>query len=835
MLYRFKEQVSTALAAQKEGFTGSEWDVVLVEAGWSLNRGESGFPRYYPADALKKRVSLFEGLSANIFLFGDKLDHLPDEALRRLPEGYAANKIGYYHDVRFGNFTRPDGTKGEGIIGRLHILEGAKWLRENMLDAWTNGQTKLYQFSIDADGESQIGSVEGRPAEIITNIISALSTDVVSKAAAGGGVLRVAASAQGEATVDKLLSLLKAHRARWLEGYTGPTNGQSQSDYVMGIFQGNLAKAKDVLASAALKEGVATADLARGVQSIGHIITMLREGKVEEAEAALEGWLPKHAALTEGEKDVLAISDYSLPGEKAAPAAPAPAAPAPAAAAPAGDPARVAESVNDKTAARLDRLERREKRIEVVEKLKESGLPDRAQKMVLDQVEGHLLADDLTTRVAEAITSQREYLTSLRETGQVVGLGHGHGGGGSVQITADEHQKHCDAMLGFFNNDNKRVNGVKPFTSLHESYITVMRPRQHLSRKQLADRIMFCMGRAVAGRPEDDCEDHVQALRESWSSHVGRRILESIATPDWTVAFGDAMFKRLQRETTDANRNDWQDLVSSRESNQDINNPVKIFRTGGIKPMPIVAEKAAYQELDPVTPTEESTDLILNKHGGLVKVSWEAMLADSARAVRQIPVKLGRASAKTIQKAAFDPIELNETTQDAVSLFNSEHNNLVATALSYATIVTGVLQLRNQTELDSGDKLGLEPEFLWVPNELEATAVEILESLVKVTTNEDGTVRSFINRLGIQVRKSVSLGRTSATEVFAYLTARRGDSEGIAIGFLNGKETPDVFVQGPNETPTSGEAFTSDTLTFKSRMPVEAVAVDHRFAQRIGA
>ena len=910
MLYRFKEHVATALAAQPDALTGKEWDVVLIEAGFSLNRGESGRPRYYPAEALRDAVPLFEGLKANIFLFGDRLDHLPDAALTRMPEGYAANQVGFYHKVRFAAFTRPDGTKGEGIIGKLHILEGCDWLRRNMLDAWKQGQSKLYQFSIDADGESQLGVMEGKDAEIITRIVAADSTDVVSKGAAGGSILRLAASGRvveatalgdfitaeadrknitdeqlasgagisvstmqqikrgeivrppdnrirgiarvlgtsfdrllnlipedlresapdGAFNMDKLLALLKTHRARWLEGYK-ETDGQSQSDFLMGIFQGNPGKAKDVLATTALSESDKTQDVARGVEALGKVVTLLKEGKVDDATAILEGWLPKHAALSEGEAPALALSDYGIPA--AAPAAPAAAAAGTVdpAAAPAAAPAAVGvkESVPS-IEVRLAAIEKRERLLECRHQLAGSKLPDNAQARCLTVMESLVGQDDYMAKLQLTITSEREYIASLRESGAVVGLGHGHGGeGGRVSVGADEQAKFGQAMDGYFNNNGKNVGGVKRFYSIHEAYVQIMKPREHLSRKALADRILLCMGQAVANRSADETEDHITALKESWSSFVSKRILESIGVPDFAVAFGDAMFRRMQRETTDANRNDWQDLVTSRESNQDLDNPVKIFRTGGIQVMPVVAAKGVYQELDPVTPTEESTDLILEKRGGTVEVTWEAVLADQNRVIRSIPVKLGRSAAKTVQKAAFDPMELNENTQDGNPLIVAGHNNLVAGALTYATLVTAVLTMRNQTELDSGDKLGLTPAILWVPTELEATAVEILESLVKITANEDATVRSFVNKLGIKPRVSVSLGRTGATQVRAWLTAEIGDSEGIAIGFLNGKETPDLFVQGPNETPTSGAAFSSDILTFKARMPVEAVAVDHRW------
>ncbi len=167
---------------------GSEWDVVLIEAGLSKNG------TYYSEATLQSSVSLFEGLKACVYRFGEKLDHLPEEIVRAMPQGLSGNVVGWFENARFTEFTRADGTKGKGIMARFRILEGAKWLRDNLVDAWKRGKRDLLGFSIDARGSARAAVIDGKQVRKVETITKVESTDVVTNPAAGGAVIRLVAS-----------------------------------------------------------------------------------------------------------------------------------------------------------------------------------------------------------------------------------------------------------------------------------------------------------------------------------------------------------------------------------------------------------------------------------------------------------------------------------------------------------------------------------------------------------------------------------------------------------------------------------------------------------------
>lgn len=161
--------------------TGREWDVILIQAGLSKNGN------YYPAEALQKAASLFEGAYAFA-------DHATDAEREARPERSVKDKVGRFSNVQFGKF--PIGGKVvEGLKARFKVI--APWMREVMLEAVKAGEPDFLGFSIDAEGKVTPKQVDGRRVNWIEQIVRVHSVDVVTDPAAGGRVVRLVASNRG--------------------------------------------------------------------------------------------------------------------------------------------------------------------------------------------------------------------------------------------------------------------------------------------------------------------------------------------------------------------------------------------------------------------------------------------------------------------------------------------------------------------------------------------------------------------------------------------------------------------------------------------------------------
>lgn len=833
---RFTESHAFTFISPLNKFEGKEWDVVAIETGESKNE------TFYPEKCLRDAVPLFENARVCAYGFGDSFNHLPDAVAKSRSDGFSVNIIGWLENARYGSFTRPDGTTGEGVICRLHILEGQKWMKENLKDAWLHGKTKVFGLSIDAEGQAREAEVNGRRVKLVEKITKVKSTDIVSHPAAGGSFTRLVAGMSKEDGMDQIYKLIKKTRPQWLEGFSEP-DGEI-SDYVLRVLESNLGLAEEELKNIPTDEVQKLSEVARGVNTINAVMALLKDGKIEEAMRMLQAWLSAYpvpeAPAQEGQKS----SSYSFPYKKPA----ADPAPAPAASKNIDNESnKNPDGGNDMTGKdadlkkREDALAVKESIIQIQSLIMKSGLSDRSR----ERMEKILLprAGKIEEKeIQEAIKDEKEYVASITGDGKPHGLGGSQDDEPSVKVVQEQQDKYRLAFEGMLaggqycsDEDRKELQGVPAFSSIHEAYGQIAKPKRWMSREDAADNIFWLIAAGFPNNPNRHMKKHLQGLREAWSTRGPiNRLTEATVTSDFTVTFGDSLFRRLLKEYRREELNDWRVLNPTLENLTDATNTMNVVSIGGHSTLPVVAESAAYQELD--DPTERNEKLTPSKKGGLRKLTWEALLADRLSYIRAIPRVLGRTAARTLQFAVWDLIDKNTVlTSDSVALIDdATHSNLIATnpALSYQAVSDGIELLRKQTEQDSGEKLGLRAKYLLVGPDKDQEASEITDSTMKtggVSPNiDDKTARSFVNLKGLKTISSIALGRSTSPDTSKRWWILSGDGELISVGFLGGRDQPDIFVQSPSDTPTAGAAFDADAMTFKIRFVFGTTLLDWR-------
>lgn len=829
--------MSTSIREDKVGgiisnpqVVGKDWEIVIIESGLSGN----GY--FYSEKTLREAVHLFEDHRVCLYQFGDSASHLPEQVVENSHPDFAANVVGWIHGVSYGKFTRPDGTAGEGILGKFHIMEGFESLRKNMKDAWVHGKWDFLGFSIDAGGMIEQISMNGQTVNNVIKIQEVSSTDLVSRPAAGGNLLRLAAS-KGANGMKRILETIRKHRSSWFNGFAMIEDGSNEQDYLLRVLESNLVKAQESQDTIHSDEVQKLAEVARGVKALTSVIDMIRSNKAEEAVKTLTGWIGTHpeakenaytfpykapTALAEedggeesdgdGEKEEEKETETEKQKENNT-----------------GEKEKE-ESQNTETETkqesekRMD-LEKREGELIVKEKLIESSLSQPARNRIQQLFEGK--TGIISEEVEKAIKEEEDYINSLKEaTGDVSGLGNAHGGNETLTVGKDQKEKFEKAFDGLF--EGQDVDGVPMFSTLSEAWGHCTNNKWG-SKEQTADWIYESIALSLPQSFRQDREKHKRMIESDWKNMASANLREAVATTDFPVAFGDALFRRLQKEFTDDPLNDWRKIVSSIENLADATNDFNVIRLGATSTLPTVAQNAPYQELTPATPNEEVEKITPVKKGGLFKLTWEDVLADRVGVVRRIPRMLARSTNRTIHEAVWDEIETNPALVTGFNLISSDNSNLVSgsPALSFAAVASAILLLRDQTELDSGKRLGLNPALLLVGTKLERLAFEIA-SPVKVTGAEDSTLPSFVNHLGIKSFPTLGLGRTASTDDHWFVAASPRDAETIAIGFLGGRQTPEIFVQG-RETPTAGAFFDADAITFKVRLVFGVQVIDHRW------
>lgn len=432
---------------------------------------------------------------------------------------------------------------------------------------------------------------------------------------------------------------------------------------------------------------------------------------------------------------------------------------------------RVIEAQGDNTPLTRADLQVFEQRNAARDRVNAAKLPQASKDRLQTQI-AMAAADRLTeAAVGDMIKAEGEYVARLTESGAVRVPMFGEG---SIEV-GDRSLNMRDMLDAFFDPAHKSHGSVQSFK---ECYIEMTGDRR------------------VTGR-----------LRECDQS----RLVESLGSSSLSEVLGDAVARRMLSEYRAAVDFDgWRQIVNVV--------PVNDFRMqhrtrwGGYGDLPAVAEGADYQPL--TSPTDEEATYGVTKRGGTEDVTLEMITNDDVGVIRRIPTKLSRAAKRTLAKFAFDFLRSNALIYDGKALFHADHNNLFTTALDKTSLAAHRLAMLKQTELSSNDRIGITPTRMLVPVDLQEAAAD----LFKLTTNNEKT---FMQSLTMNI-----IPVWYWTDANDWCTAADpADIPGIEMGFLNGKEEPELFVQ---DSPTVGSMFTADKLTYKLRHIYGGAVTDFR-------
>lgn len=405
------------------------------------------------------------------------------------------------------------------------------------------------------------------------------------------------------------------------------------------------------------------------------------------------------------------------------------------------------------------------------DRVQAAALPAASKDRLLAQV-ATAGADRLTeAAVGDLIKDEGAYVARLTESG---GVRVPMFGAGSI-VVGDRSVTMRDMLDAFFDPAHKDHGRVQ---SLKECYIELT-----------GDRL-------ITGRTRD-C-DH-------------SRLRESLGSASLGEVLGDSVARRMLADYRAAVDYDgWRQVASVV--------PVSDFRTqhrtrwGGYGDLPTVAQADPYTSL--TSPGDEEATYSATKRGGTEDITIEMIKNDDVGAVRRIPSKLSRAAKRTLAKFVFDFLRSNAVIYDTKALFHADHGNLFTGALSASELAAHRLAMLKQTEGGSNDRIGITPTRLLVPVDLQQTAAD----LFKLSTNNEKT---FIQSLTMNI-----IPVWYWTDASDWVTAADPlDIPGIEMGFLDGREEPELFVQ---DTPNSGSMFTNDKMTMKIRHIYGGAVVDYR-------
>lgn len=438
------------------------------------------------------------------------------------------------------------------------------------------------------------------------------------------------------------------------------------------------------------------------------------------------------------------------------------------------------EKVNEIVNAKAEEVKKlSDSRILVVEAVAASKLPDTAKARVKAKFEGKIATEE---EVATAITEELDYIAGFApKTDNVKGMGVA-GASGMVS----PRDKVTVAMEAMFDPDHAEAKekGIKPFRSIRHAF-TQMYGEDALMERPMVEDI--------------------------------KPLIEEITTSTFSYILGTSMHRKLIKDYN-MQAVDWRKVVTIDNAPNFKNQSLE--RMKAFDDLATVStESTSYPELGTLS-DEEITYAVITK-GGLVTVTRKTIINDDMRFLRQIPTKMARAAARTLEKYVFSTLFADNPTYDvdSVALFHANsHANLGSSSLAESTVEAGIAAIMKQS--DGDERIGIAPRFLLVPPDLMFTGQRLLNSAYQVgATNE--TVNVLKGVLDLIVVKHW----TDTNNWF--LLCDPADVETIVLGFLNGQTEPEMFLQ---DQPTVGTVFTHDKIRYKIRHEYAGDVVDYRGA-----
>jgi len=262
---------------------------------------------------------------------------------------------------------------------------------------------------------------------------------------------------------------------------------------------------------------------------------------------------------------------------------------------------------------------------------------------------------------------------------------------------------------------------------------------------------------------------------------------------------------------------------------------IRWITLGGVPELPTVAAGAAYTELTWDDLAQRDSFV---KKGGYLGLTIEAIDKDDTRKLTAAPRALAQAAWLTLSKSISEIFtassgvgpDIYYDDSNTRALFHTDNSNLGNTALSWAAWDATRLAMRQQTELNSDERLGAltAPAFLLVPSDLETKALQILASEGEPGTADNdenpfaqGDVHSA--RMRAARRKVIVVDLWTETDHWAAV-ADPNLWRTIGLGFRYGR-TPEIFSVAD---PRAGLMFTNDTMPIKVRFFYATGPMDYR-------
>lgn len=334
-----------------------------------------------------------------------------------------------------------------------------------------------------------------------------------------------------------------------------------------------------------------------------------------------------------------------------------------------------------------------------------------------------------------------------------------------------------------------------------------------LSLLDLARETLERAGRSVRGLDKQRLIGDALTLRDGGMIAQG--------TSDFATLLENAMYKVLQAAYA-TQPDTWRRFCAQSTVADFRTNPR--YRMGNFSVLDSLNEQGEFKN-KAISDAEKATIAVVTK-GNIITISRQAIVNDDMNFFSQVPARMGRAAALSVEVDVYALLALNAglgptMPYDSTTLFHANHGNLTTgAALTAAAIDLDRVAMASQKEPNGNDYIDLRPTILLLSVGLGGQARVINGSQYDPDNVASGSKATMKPNIVVGLfRDVVDTPRISGTR--RYLFADPAVAPVIEVAFLEGQSSPVL---------ESRDGWRVDGAEMKVRFDYGVAGVDHRGA-----
>lgn len=227
----------------------------------------------------------------------------------------------------------------------------------------------------------------------------------------------------------------------------------------------------------------------------------------------------------------------------------------------------------------------------------------------------------------------------------------------------------------------------------------------------------------------------------------------------------------------------------------------------------LISEDGEYTDMP--LPEYIGPKIQLGTFGRSFSIGRRVIINDELNKMNDIPRRLARAARRTLAKKVVAIIAGNAVAYDGTVLFHTNHANTLTTAFDENSLPGAINKLRLQTD-QNGLRIDLKAKYLLHPVDIKFTVDRVLNGTMIPNAGTGATAAFGQTEFSAMRAILIPIEDPYFTDANDWYVITEPDQETavVSVGFLNGKQEPDLLMLDPALRSVMGAGMDPYTFQF---------------------